>query len=406
LTGDRGHRFESQDHAEAILHQIRGLHARMPLSEAVAQYRQPRSRPNLVSEKVEEWIAHVETSGDYQPATIVRYRGYAEGHFAWWRGRSVYDVQYHALHQWITWLRERGQSDKSTKNILAAFRSFYTWLRRGRERDFPRLEFPRVKVRQRERRKVMDLMERAVAIAAIPAEDRGIFLALKMGIRPGEARALRIADYAFATGVVSITAALKSQGSGAVRGETKTGEVGDYPVSQELREWIAEQVPEGRRFTPDAPLFAHPRTGNPYSSGALRKLWTAACAAAEAEYIPLYRAMKHTTLTALREAGASIDDVRALARHRDARTTDIYDLSDDARRSRALDALDQLERGRQTGDRTKRGSKSRKPAKLLTSRPGSMVGVVGFEPTTLPLLRLHAALAVTLSLTRVFFCSA
>jgi len=349
--------------------------------------RQPNARPNLVSEKVEQWIAHVETCGDYQPATIVRYRGYAQGHFSWWRGRSIYDVQYHTLHQWLTCLRERGQSDKSTKNILAAFRSFYTWLRRGRERDLPRLEFPRVKVRNRERRKVMGLMERAAAIAAIaaiPAEDRGIFLALKMGIRPGEVRALRISDYAFATGVVSITAALKSQGAGAVRGETKTGEVGDYPVSQELREWIAEHVPESRRFASDAPLFAHPRTGNPYSSGALRKLWTAACAFAEVEYIPLYRAMKHTTLTALREAGASIDDVRALARHRDPRTTDIYDLDDDQRRRRALASLDRLEeRGRQTGDRTQRGSKSRKPAKLLTSRPGSMVGVVGFEPTTL-----------------------
>ena len=91
--------------------------------------------------------------------------------------------------------------------------------------------------------------------------------------------------------------------------------------------------------------------------------------------------MKHTTFTALREAGVSRDDIQALARHRDPGTTDIYDLSAEARRGRALDALDQLERGRQTGDRTQQSSKTRKPVKLLDSRPGSMVGVVGFEPS-------------------------
>ncbi len=386
LTGHCGHPFESREHAEAILNQIRGLHGRMPLSEAVSRYRQPRSRPNLVSEKVAQWIKHVESCGDYQPATIVRYRGYTEGHFAWWKGRSLYDVQYHTLDEWIAWLRERKQSDKSIKNVLAAFRSFYTWLRRGRERDFPRLEFPRVKIKARTKRSVMDLQDRADAIAAIRAADRGIFLALKMGIRPGEARALRIADSNFATGVLSIGEALKSQGSGAKRGETKTGEPGDYPASVELREWIAEHVPEARRFQPDAPLFAHPRTGNPYSAGVLRKLWIAACDAAEVEYIPLYVATKHSTITALREAGVPLDEAQALARHRDPRTVGrYYDLTDDQRRKRALDSLERVEdeARRQSAARKNRGSKSRKPAKLLTSRPGSMVGVVGFEPTTL-----------------------
>ncbi len=95
-----------------------------------------------------------------------------------------------------------------------------------------------------------------------------------------------------------------------------------------------------------------PRTGRPYSSHKLREVWIAACEAAEVEYVPLYRATKHTTFTALREAGVSRDEVQALARHRDPRTTDIYDLDDDQRRRRALASLDRLEaRGRQTGDR-------------------------------------------------------
>jgi integrase len=258
---------------------------------------------------------------------------------------------------------------ESIMNVLAAFRGFYRWFRRGREQEFPILEFPRVKLGTRERRRAMDLLERAVAIEMIAPEDRGVFLALKMGIRPGEARALRIADYDFATGIVSIRSALKSQGSGAPRGETKTGEPGDYPVSVELRDWIAEHVPTERHFQADAPLFANPRTGNPHSAHKLREVWMEACETAEVDYVPLYRAMKHTTLTALREAGVSRDEVQAMARHRDPRTTDVYDLDDDQRRKRALLRVEDLEqRGRQTGDRGKRVTPLRKPPDSLKSR--------------------------------------
>ena len=79
--------------------------------------------------------------------------------------------------------------------------------------------------------------------------------------------------------------------------------------------------------------------------------------------------MKHTTFTALREAGVSRDDVQALARHRDPRTTEIYDLDDDQRRRRALSSLEELERnGRQTGARGFRDPRSRKALDSLKSR--------------------------------------
>jgi hypothetical protein len=85
------------------------------------------------------------------------------------------------------------------------------------------------------------------------------------------------------------------------------------------------------------------------------------------KYVPLYRATKHTTFTALREAGVSRDEVQAPARHRDPRTTDIYDLDDDQRRERALSTLEELEqRGRQSGVRGKRVAKLRKVREAST----------------------------------------
>ena len=96
--------------------------------------------------------------------------------------------------------------------------------------------------------------------------------------------------------------------------------------------------------------------------------------------------MKHTTFTALREAGVSRDDVQALARHRDPRTTEIYDLDDAQRRRRALSSLEELERtGRQTGAKGSRDPRPRKPPDPLKSSREKLVGRQGLEPWTLGL---------------------
>jgi len=279
----------------------------------------------------------------------------------------VFEIRYDTLEDWITWLRERGLGNKSIANQLAAFRSFYTWFRRGRELEFPAIEWPTVKLPPRKRRPAMDLGDRANVIAAIPNSDQGIYIAMKMGIRPAEARAARIGNYNFASGELEIIEALKGSGSGAARGPTKIGEAGIYPVSIELRDWIAEQVPTERRFKADAQLFPNPRTGNPYSSQRLGEIWAAACKKAEVPYIPPYRSTKHSSFTALREAGVPRDEIQALARHLDPRTTDIYDVSDDQRRRRAMGKLAKIERTtvRQQQERV---AQLRKPPDSLKSR--------------------------------------
>jgi integrase len=357
LFCDRGHSFESPEHAEAIVSQIRGIHARgMPLADAVADYRTQQAQPNLIGSKLSLWLAELEQGGAHDPRTLQQYRRYAKdgGHIAgFWAKRSIYDVGWDTLRASIAWLRERQLGPKAITNVIACFRVFYRWARRGHERDLPDIEFPTVKAGPKRRVQMMPLGDRAGAIACVPERDRGIFIALKMGIRPGEARAARVGDYDFGSGRLSIYEALKGDGAGAPRGDTKTGQPGVYPVSRELREWI-EQHAGDRRLQPDSPLFPNPNTGNPYSAHRLREIWIAACGAADVEYVPLYRAMKHTSLTALVEDGVAKEDVRALARHRDERTTDRYLLQDDARRRRGMERLEELEHAaarRQAGDK-------------------------------------------------------
>ena len=115
-------------------------------------------------------------------------------------------------------------------------------------------------------------------------------------------------------------------------------------------------------------------------------MWVDGCSDAKVDYVPLYRATKRTTFTALREAGVSRDEVQALARHRDPRTVEVYDLTSDQRRKRALDSLDELEqRGQQSDNRRKRVAKLRKSPDSLKSPREKVVGRQGLEPWTLGL---------------------
>jgi hypothetical protein len=71
LMSDRGHRFEGPEHAERVLGWIQGMHGRgLPLEDAVAEYRHPRSRHNLLPERIGLWITAVERDPDYEPYTV------------------------------------------------------------------------------------------------------------------------------------------------------------------------------------------------------------------------------------------------------------------------------------------------------------------------------------------------
>jgi len=86
-----------------------------------------------------------------------------------------------------------------------------------------------------------------------------------------------------------------------------------------------------------------------------------------------------------RQSGATSYEVEALARHRDPRTTRIYDLTNDKRRKSALDKFDEPKRGAQTRARLKRVTKLRKSPDSLKSRRAKDVGRQGLEPWTLGL---------------------
>ena len=323
LTSDRGVTFESEEHAEAIRRRIGALlDQRIPIDEAVNRYRRPKDKRHQVVALAKLWADGLPSSSyDYSPYTLAQYRRMSETHFRWWGTATVHEVTWERLEEWTQAMRAKGLSVKRAKNILTAFRAFLRWVRQ-RDKSFVIPEFPRLRTVRR-RPETMPIADQVAALRALPDEHRGIFLALALTIRPGEARALTVRDYDFKRREVHIAHALKGAGPRAARGPTKTGETGRYPVGRELTEWIERNVPTEARFKPDTPLFPNPRTGKPYCHLSLARTWRNACDDAEVPYVPIYRALKHSTLSELARE-LPLEVLQGLARHRSVETTRGY----------------------------------------------------------------------------------
>jgi integrase len=202
-------------------------------------------------------------------------------------------------------------------------RSFLRWHKMDHS-DYVVPQFPTVKRGKKKKPVTMPLLDQAAVLLAVPEADRGIFLAYAhLTLRQGEGRACLVEHYDFKRRELWVGDALKGGGSGAVRGDTKTGESGFYPVSDELAEWIERHVPDAARFQKGVPLFPNPRTGNAYARKSIQTLWAAACELAEVDYIPPYRATKHSTLSELARV-LTAEQLQGLARHKDYKTTRAY----------------------------------------------------------------------------------
>ena len=152
-----------------------------------------------------------------------------------------------------------------------------------------------------------------------------------------------VEPYDWKESILDVREALKtSSGANPVVGETKTGSRGKYPVPDDLRLWLAEPTPNASRFDARAPLFPSPRTSRLYKRAVLTDLWRKACEAAQVDYVSVYPATKRSGLTALSEAGPSIEDIQAMGRHKNPDMTREYIVEVDRKRAGAASTLQHL----------------------------------------------------------------
>ncbi len=156
---------------------------------------------------------------------------------------------------------------------------------------------------------------------------RSLLGAVELLIRPGEIRALNVADYR--DGKITVAHAIKGPNADSPRRGTKTGEYRVLPVSDRLAEWLERHVPRDPANL-QAPLFMNDRANraqNPegrWLANAVWAEWKRAVSAAGLPDVKMYEGTKHSTATALRRAGVPLDVIQQAAGHKDRRSTERY----------------------------------------------------------------------------------
>jgi hypothetical protein len=136
-------------------------------------------------------VLDARTLRDYERWAAKRGRG---NYFAWWYGRSIFEIDKATLEEWSYWMAERGISGKTRRNVMADFSSFLNWLGEARRTfEVPRIPWPEA---DHPLPAVLTREVQAKVIEAVPEAKRRIYYALAdLLLRPSEARVLRLRDW-------------------------------------------------------------------------------------------------------------------------------------------------------------------------------------------------------------------
>jgi len=324
-----GNPLTRKSDAERILYHLREEVWRgRSLEDVIAPYLPAHADPLLVESRLDAWLAlkrRQMESGDLSPGTLREYERYARpsGHFSWWSGKSILEIDYGRVEDWNVWLAGRGIKAKTRLNVVAAFHSFVKWLHKRDEiRQMPAFTWPKPDEYQPT---IIPPQTQDAILDAIPEDSRGIFLAMfLMGVRPGEVRALDCGDLHTRGRTLTVSKAVKGRGPAEVIRGTKTRKSRLVPVHPDLDEWISRNVPKAQLLMGDAPLFVNPRTGRRWKESAIKRVFYKAREAAGAPVVSLYEAGKHSMAT---EAYGRVGDERKIQEmlgHADVRSTRRY----------------------------------------------------------------------------------
>jgi len=232
--------------------------------------------------------------------------------------KDIRDLKKLALIEYKEHLEHLNLSPKSVKNGIDHFKTFLRYCRDDFEiidsyPSFPKVEITEKSIRWVGREDQIKLLEH------IPEEDRNIiaFLALH-GLRPAEARALRVKDVDLGKGTIIISSSF----SGRILRDKRKGRGAkpvEIPIHPELYDFIASRVSQS---LPGAFLFTNPRNGQPYSANKLRRIWeNVRSKAGVSRELRLYDVTRHSFASQLREAGVPIESIKDHLGHSDIRTT-------------------------------------------------------------------------------------
>jgi len=260
---------------------------------------------------------------DIAPSYQKDYKRYIVIAKDYWKTKDVRDITKHDIKKYREHCQALYPNGKSAKNLFDNYKTFMIYCMDeyeiiNRVPKFEDIEFKKPEVMwcmPEEQIYLFNLIENE--------QDRAFvhFLALH-GCRPGEARALLCKDVDLRTN----TMLLSKTFSGKIIREQRKGkkaQPASIPIHGELLQYITERV---KKNLPDAFLFVNPRTGRPYSSGALERLWNEVRKKAKLpdKKLKLYGATRHSIASQLANSGASQFLISKTLCHSDIRTSEKY----------------------------------------------------------------------------------
>jgi transposase len=190
VYSSRGAPFRDERDARHVLEAIRALVAQgLDLRSAIDRWLPTSSAAHRIDRWLDRWLRRMRErveSGERSAGYLTELERWCarDGHLAsWWAHRSVHEIDYATLDEWVAWLAaERKLSAKTRWNVVAAMSAFLGWMRKiGEIPVVPAIPWPTV--REHAPRLLSADAQRQV-LEAIPETSRGIFLALALlGLR-------------------------------------------------------------------------------------------------------------------------------------------------------------------------------------------------------------------------------
>lgn len=311
--------------AEGVLKAIEiAVGSGTPLDDAIAAYRGKAKRKQIQA-AFRRFVLHIEdgvTAGDRSAKTATEYRRILKTELPWWKKRTLDELDLAALEDWDRSFVARGLGPKSRKNYLGALHAACNWLaRRGELKSVP--PFPRIEVPEHLPKIISTEMVDSILLQ-IEEKQRGPYLvASKMGLRPGEVRALNVSDITRSEPhwKLEVSKAVQGPESNAKIGPTKNRQDRILPIHPEVREWMQKHVDFTGRLTREA-LFKTAISQKRLSHFAFYKTW--ARARKDFSSTSLYQGTKHSFASDALESGIELDRIRKFLGHSDPRSTEKY----------------------------------------------------------------------------------
>jgi integrase len=302
-----------------------------------SRYIKSEQKEFYFSVRMQDWIRIKEIElqkGRLAPSTLKAYKIYMGNYYVpYFKSRDIREIRTYDIEQFYLSL-QHSLSPKYQKCLVDTLKNFFCHMHRLEYIEKMPV-FPAVTVDEKTPSWISRQMQDKI-LSFIGQGDRSIFVFLtRQGIRPGEARSLKVKDMDFGRGILIVS---RTFSENVIHERTKSKRVFPRLINPELLPMLGSLC---KNKFPESFVFSNPRTARPYNDKTINRIWNKACESAGVE-IDLYNATRHSVASQASSKGAPLQAIKAVLGHTDFRTTLKYAINDLASQMIVFDKTSEL----------------------------------------------------------------